>query len=91
VGGLIHVVLVQEPEGWLAFVCSDIEASVKDILEAVAARGLIEQTFKDVKEVWSGQQRQVRNVYACVGAFNINLWLFSLTEAWAWSGAAKRS
>jgi hypothetical protein len=84
VGGAIRVVVVKEEDGWLAFLCSDIEASVKDILEAVAARGSIEQTFKDVKEVWGAQQQQVRNVYACVGAFNINLWMYSLVEAWAW-------
>jgi len=34
----------------------------------------IEQTFKDVKEVWGAQQQQLRNVYACIGAFNVNLW-----------------
>jgi hypothetical protein len=24
-------------------------------------------------------------VYACVGAFNLNLWMYSLVEAWAWA------
>jgi DDE superfamily endonuclease len=83
-GGAIRVVLVLEEDGWLAFFCTDTAASVKDILEAVAARTAIEQTFKDIKEVWGAQQQQVRNVYACVGAFNLNLWMYSLTEAWAW-------
>jgi hypothetical protein len=83
-GGAIRVVLVLEEDGWLAFFCTDTSASVKDILEAVAARGAIEQTFKDVKEVWGAEQQQVRNVYTCVGAFNLNLWMYSLTEAWAW-------
>jgi hypothetical protein len=82
-GGAIRVVLVKEPDGWLAFFGTDVNASVRDILEAVAARTAIEQTFKDVKEVW-GAQQQVRNVYACVGAFNLNLWMYSLVEAWAW-------
>jgi DDE superfamily endonuclease len=84
VGGLIRVVLVQEPDGWLPFFCTNTTVSVKDILEAVAARGAIEQTFKDVKEVWGAEQQQVRNVYACIGAFNVNLWMYSLVEAWAW-------
>jgi hypothetical protein len=83
-GGAPRVVLVKEEDGWLAFFCTDTAASVKDILEAVAARGAIEQTFKDVKEIWGAQQQQVRNVYACRGAFNLNLWMYSLTEAWAW-------
>jgi hypothetical protein len=84
-GGAIRVVLVKEDDGWLAFFCTAVTASAKDILEAVAARGAIEQTFKEVKEVWGAQQQQVRNVYACVGAFNLNLWLYSLVEAWAWA------
>jgi hypothetical protein len=84
-GGAIRVVLVQEEDGWVAFFCTDTTASVQDILEAMAARGAIEQTFKDVKEVWGAQQQQVRHVYACVGAFNLNLWMFSLVEAWAWN------
>ncbi len=83
-GGAIRVVLVKEEDGWVAFFCTKVDATVKEILEAVAARGAIEQTFKDVKEVWGAQQQQVRNVYACVGAFNVNLWMYSLTEAWAW-------
>jgi hypothetical protein len=83
-GGAIRVVLVEEPDGWVAYFCTDTTASVKEILEAVAARTAIEQTFKDVKEVWGAQQQQVRNVYACVGAFNLNLWMYSLVEAWAW-------
>jgi len=44
----------------------------------------IEQTNKDVKEVWGAGQQQVRNVYSNEGCFNLNLWLYSLTEAWAW-------
>jgi len=84
-GGVIRGVLVQEEDGWLAFFCTDPTASVPAILEAMAARGAIEQTFKDVKEVWGAQQQQVRNVCACVGAFNLNLWMYSLVEAWAWA------
>ena len=51
----------------------------------MADRGAIEQTFKDVKEVWGAGQQQVRNVYACIGAFAVNLLLYSLVEAWAWA------
>jgi DDE superfamily endonuclease len=83
-GGLIRVVLVQEEHGWVPFFCTDPEASVVDILEAAADRGALEQTFKDVKEVWGAGQQQLRNVHANVGAFNLNGWLYSLVEAWAW-------
>jgi DDE superfamily endonuclease len=84
-GGAIRVVLVSEPEGWLAFFGTDVSASAKEIVEAMAARGAIEQTFKDVKEVWGAGQQQVRNVYASLGAFNLNLWLACVVEAWAWA------
>jgi hypothetical protein len=51
----------------------------------MADRGAIEQTFKDVKEVWGAEQQQVRNVYANIGAFAVSLVLYSVAEAWAWA------
>ena len=39
--------------------------------------------FKDVKEVDGAGQQQVRNVYASIGAFTINLVLYSVVEVWA--------
>ena len=84
-GGVIRVVLVREGSGWVAFFATDPEAGVVDILETVADRGALEQTNKDVKEVWGAGQQQLRNLDANVGAFNLNLWAYSLTEAWAWS------
>jgi hypothetical protein len=83
-GGLILVVLVKEQQGWLAFFCTDVHVGVEAVLETMADRGAIEQTFKDVKEVWGAQQQQLRNVYACIGAFNVNLWLHSMVEMAAW-------
>src|SRR5262245_29501823 len=87
-GGHIRVVLVREPDGWLAYFCTRPEATAAEVLEAMADRGAIEQTFKDVKEVWGAGQQQVRNVYACVGAFVVNLLLYSMVEACAWARAA---
>lgn len=83
-GGAIRVVLVSEEDGWVAFFCTAVTATAADVLEAAAARTAIEQTFKDVKEVWGAGQQQVRNVYASVGAFHVNLWMHSVVEAWAW-------
>jgi len=82
------VVLVKEEKGWLAFFCTDVHVSAAAVLETMADRGAIEQTFKDVKEVWGAQQQQLRNIYACIGAFNVNLWMYSMVEAWAWSADA---
>ena len=59
--------------------------TVVAILEAMADRGALEQLFKDVEEVWGAGQQQVRNVYASIGAFTVNLVLYSVVEVWAWS------
>lgn len=87
-GGVIRVVLVQEPEGWVAFFCTDAQASVADLLGAVADRGSLEQAFHDLKEVWGAGQQQLRRVWANVGAYHLNLWMHTLTEVWAWAKPA---
>jgi hypothetical protein len=86
-GGRIRVVIVREDDGWLAYFCTDPSLTVVAILEAMADRGAIEQLFHDVKEVWGVAQQQVRNVYASIGAFTVNLVLYSVVEAWAWARA----
>src|SRR5262245_7209203 len=83
-GGLIRVVIVKEEDDWLPLFCVDAQASAVQILEAAADRGAIEQTFKDVKQVWGAGQQQVRNVYGSEGCFNLNLWMDSLIESWSW-------
>jgi len=86
-GGRIRVVLVRASDGWLPYFCTEPEATAVEVLEAMADRGAIEQTFKDVKAVWGAGQQQVRNVYACLGAFVVNRLLYSVVEAWAWARA----
>jgi len=83
-GGVIRVVLVDEPAGWVAFFCTDPDASAADILAAMADRFSLETTFRDCKEVVGAGQQQVRFVWANIGALHICLWTFTLTEAWAW-------
>jgi hypothetical protein len=85
--GRIRVVIVREKEGWLAYFCTEASMTVEAILAAMADRGAIEQLFHDVKEVWGAGQQQVRNVYASIGAFTVNLVLYSVVEAWAWARA----
>jgi DDE superfamily endonuclease len=88
--GLIRVVLVREEAGWIPFFCTDPNASVCQILQAVADRSAIEQDFHDLKEVHGAGQQQVRNLWSNVGVFNLNLWLHTLTELWAWSQPASK-
>jgi hypothetical protein len=83
-GGLIRVVLVAEPTGWVAFFCTDAAASVEAILATVADRFALETAFRDCKEVIGAGQQQVRFVWANIGAFHLCLWTFTMTEAWAW-------
>lgn len=87
-GGLIRVVLVRETDGWVAFFCTDPQATVAQILEAVADRAAIEQDFHDVKEVHGAGQQQVRHYWANVAVYHLNLWLHTLIELWAWTRSA---
>jgi hypothetical protein len=84
VGGVIRVVLVREDHGWYAFACTDPEQSVVAILEAFADRATIEQDFHDLKEVWGTGQQQVRNIWTNLAVYNLNLWMHTLVELWAW-------
>jgi hypothetical protein len=86
-GGLIRVVIVREEDDWLPYFSINPEATPVEVLEGMADRGAEEQTFKDVKEVWGAGQQQVRNVHSNEGCFNLNLWMYSLVEAWAWHRA----
>jgi hypothetical protein len=83
-GGVIRVVLVQEDDSWVAFFCTRPEATAAEVLGAAADRNALEQTNKDVKEVWGAGQQQVRNLHSNEGCFNLNLWMHSLVELWAW-------
>ena len=84
-GGLIRVVLVREPDAWIAYLCTQPTATVAEILEAVADRSAIEQDFHDIKEVHGAGQQQVRHYWASVAVYHLNLWLHTLIELWAWN------
>jgi DDE superfamily endonuclease len=84
VGGVIRVVLVDEPTGWRAYFCTDASASVADILGTVADRFSLEITFRECKQIVGAGQQQVRFIWANVGAFHVCLWTYTMTEAWAW-------
>ncbi len=89
-GGVIRVVLVEDPKGFRAYFCTDADASVGQILEAVADRFSLEIAFRDLKEVVGAGQQQVRRWWASVGAFGVCLWIQTMTEAWAWTVPAER-
>jgi hypothetical protein len=83
--GLIRVVLVREDDGaWRAFFCTDPNATVTEILEAVADRSAIEQNYHDQKEVHGAGQQQLRNYWANIAAWHLTMWMYTLIELWAW-------
>lgn len=84
-GGLIRVVIVREVDGsWRAYCCTDVNATVAEILEAVADRSAIEQDFHDLKEVHGVGQQQLRNYWANIAAYHLTMWLHTLIEVWSW-------
>jgi hypothetical protein len=83
-GGVIRVVVVKEEDGWIAYFATRAEVTAVQILEAVADRGSLEQMNKDVKDVWGADEQQVRNLHSNIGCFNLNLWMYTVVEAWAW-------
>ena len=88
-GGAIRVVLVDEPNGWVAFFCTDTEATVADILGLVADRFRLETCFRDLKQIVGAGQQQVRGVASNVGCFHLCAWAFTMTEVWAWNPKAE--
>jgi len=58
-------------------------------VEAFADRATIEQDYHDVKEVWGSGQQQVRNIWTNLAVYNLNLWMHTLTELWAWDQNAE--
>jgi hypothetical protein len=89
-GGLIRVVLVQEEDdSWRAYFCTATEATVAEILEAVADRSALEQVFHDVKEVHGVGQAQTRNYWSNVAVYHLHLWWHTLIELWAWHRPAE--
>jgi len=90
VGGAIRVVLVKEDHGWYAFFSTDPNTSAREILEAFADRATIEQDFHDVKEVWGSGQQQVRNIWNNLASYNLNLWMHTLVELWAWDKSGQQ-
>jgi hypothetical protein len=83
-GGVIRVVLVRQDDGWIAYFCTLAEATVAQILEAIADRAAVEQDFHDLKEVHGAGQQQVRHYWANIAVYHLTLWLHTLVELWSW-------
>lgn len=81
----IRVVIVDFGNGqWAAYLSTDVEMSVRMILEKVAARWAIEEYFHDTKEVWGAGKQQVRNIWSNIACWNLNGWLYTMIELACW-------
>ena len=79
------MILKEEDVSWRPLLCSDPSACVELIIQASTDQWGIEQSFHDLKEVEGEiEQVQLRRYYSNVGALNLNLWVHTLTEVWAW-------
>jgi hypothetical protein len=84
-GGLVRVVILKEEDGsWRAFLCTDAGAGVEAIVQVIHDRWAIEQNYHDLKEVERVEEVQLRRLWSNVGALNLNLWVHTLVEVWAW-------
>jgi hypothetical protein len=89
ISGVIRVVLVEYERGeWAAYFSTDSTMSAQAILETVAGRWAIEETFHDVKEIWGAGQQQVRNVWSNIGCWHLNTWLYTMVELATWDAPA---
>ena len=89
-GGVIRVVILKaEDDSWRAFLCSDREASVESIVQAVHDRWTIQANYRDLKQVERVGEVQLRRVWSNVGAFHLGMWVHTLTESWAWKRSAE--
>jgi len=88
-GGEVMVLIVREDKNsWRAFMCTNLSATAEEILEAIADRFAIEQNFHDLKEIEGAGQQQVRNFWANIAAFHLNIWVHTMVELWAWDKRA---
>jgi hypothetical protein len=84
-GGVVRVVILEEDDGsWRAYLCTGPEADVEAVVQTILDRWAIEQNFHDLKEVEGISRVQLRRLWSNVGASNLNLWVHTLTEVWAW-------
>lgn len=85
ISGPVRIVLLREEDkSWRAIMCSNPDVRVEWVIQASTDRWAIEQSFHDLKETEGIEDVQLRRYHANVGALNLNLWVHTLTELWAW-------
>ena len=84
-GRPIKVVLVKEDEKiWVPLMSTNAEHSAKEILESYGVRFGIEETFKDLKEIWGWGKQELRLLESNEAATVMNMLLYGLTQLATW-------
>ena len=76
----VHVVWVFRKTQWIAIFSTDLELSVKQIIEYYGARWKIESGFKEIKQDIGSNKSQTRNPYAVIN--HINFSIMAATIIW---------
>ena len=89
-GKPIKVVIVKESETiWLPLISTDVDVSDLEILESYAVRFGIEETFKDLKDVWGWGKQELRKLESTEAATTMNMLLFGMTELATWDRSSE--
>lgn len=89
-GKPVKVVLIKEDETtWVPLVSTDATMSEVEILESYGVRFGIEETFKDLKEVWGWGKQELRLLESNEAATTLNMMLYNMTELSTWDRSAE--
>lgn len=80
----LQVVIIKEDTSWVPIVSTDVNMSIRDIIESYAVRFGIEETFKDLKEVWGWGKQEVRLLESNEAATAIDMLAYNLVQLTTW-------
>lgn len=68
----------------MPLISTDATMDVKEILESYGVRFGIEETFKDLKDVWGWGKQELRLLESNEAATALNMLLYDMTELSIW-------
>lgn len=85
-GGIVRIAIVREPDGrWIPLMSTNVNLSVKEIIESYSDRYSIEENYQELKQTWQLESPQTRNLYANIGVFHLCIWMYSMVQLWSWN------
>ena len=83
----VRVVWVFRQTRWVAFFTTDLDLSVKQIIEIYGARWKIESGFKEIKQEIGSARSQTRNAHAVTN--HLNFCMMATTVTWIYADRIK--